>query len=221
MVNYNLKSILLLLLKRWYIILLVVVVLSGISIPLAKSSYKRAVDNYGRLVKNEEDRKHNLYALYELCEESTCNMSIYMACLNDSVLMNEICRKYDKRLEWEELSEALTYSFDEDEQEFTININGLKEKEIDFLVNAVTKWLTDFFEEEEVGKIVFEEIETEKESIENIVSDLIMEPTGFNSNSRGIVTAGIMGGVLGSFIVLMMDYVSKSKKYENEKNRDN
>ena len=47
---------------------------------------------------------------------------------------------------------------------------------------------------------------------ETIVSELITEPTGIDSYIRVIVTAMIMGVVLGCFIVLILDYVAKGRK---------
>lgn len=219
MINYDCKSILFILLKKWYIVLIAVALTGGLSIPLAKTSYQRAEDNYEQLVVKDEEKNYSVYAVYAVEPSSTCNLKIYSACLNDVSLMESVCRMNREDLSWSNLLQGIVYTFDLDKQELTISMSRNKENEIKFLLDAVTIWLGNYLEENAVGRIVFNEMgycQTELVEEPTIVSDLLEQPTGLGSRTKTVITAAIFGGVLGCFVVLLWDYIIKNRKWNNE-----
>lgn len=215
MVNYNCKLLLLSLLKKWYIVLATMLIFGGISVPLANLSLKNVEKNYEQLQVEEGNRQFNAKVIYAVEAESTGNIDIYIACLKDGALMHDICKEHNKYLKWKEVENLVEYSYDLEEAQFVININEATEEEIKFLLDASTIWLSEYFGENNAGKILLkreEILQAPHITEEMIVSELVAEPIGTDSYRRVIVTAMIMGAVLGCFIALMMDYVAKDRK---------
>lgn len=213
MVNYDCIIILKVLLKKWYIVLGTVFIFGIVSFPLAKTSYQKAIENYHQFVPEDKELLFNVSFSYYVPEELEKSMDIYLACLNDKVLMQKVCDVYEEEMQWNSITQVLRYNYYDEENVFEVKLNNVSESEACFGINAVTVYLVGYLEENGFCKIEFKEKEIVKnECLQDINLQILSKPEKMKTMSRIILTAMLFGFVVGCMLVLLRDYYIKSSK---------
>lgn len=222
MIYYDCRTVLAVLLKKWYIVFCMMVFVGLISIPLERVSYQRAENNYNEIVSNAQGPQlYNINALYEVDEQLKSGMYIYLACLKDEELMQKICQIYDVTVQWDEEQELIEYVYNEKEHTLQVFISEIQEEDAECILKVITVYLMDYLDDHlctgEFSEAGFWKSKCLDEG--KIVAELVHEPGTMKTQGRIVVFAVVFGAILGCVIVMMCDYISKSKKMNETINK--
>lgn len=198
--EYSVKDVIRVLLKKWYLILGIGVLCGLLVTPMSRASYRKAQDAYEVATQDTEDIfiDLNIYIYIDGSIDKELGEN-----LSEDILM--LASELDNNL-------GLNKVYYKSINAIRISGNRIdKQKSDEFIRNLqenIDKILLAQLEERVEINFVDESVENETEQLANLIMEL---PTEKQIGGRQIIVAGIVGCLLGVFVVMVFDYIKCCK----------
>ncbi len=236
MIDYEVKDLLKIVIRKWYVIVLAVAVFSLISVPMSRKSYQQAIEDYNRLLNGEENideqeeqeilEQNASFCIMKVESINNAEISdveatniVYQLLNNPSVLavINSNVQ-WDDPVNVENANSHRALSIITNSNAILINSNTLSEKNFsDFILEIERIIKTDLDDvvgqqiEIQLGNIVSQMIpEVEDELI--FGKSVIQEPSEMASYVKNMITAGVLGILVGVLAVLVCEYIKANRR---------
>lgn len=238
MVDYEAKDLIKILLKKWYIIAFIAIAFGIVSIPLAQRSYKQALSNYNLFISQQDETKTETENEVEECS-SFCILKVsgmeksdlgdkeaasivYYLLSNSSVkavINNNV--EWDNTVDVATINEQSRIALIADSNTILISSDSLSKDNFEKLIIEMQNVL-----ETKMGNIVGQQIEIQfgdvvSETIpqteegkedDDFAKAVMQKPSEMASYKKTMLTAGILGILVGTLVVLIKEYMDANRK---------
>lgn len=236
MIDYEVKDLLKIVIRKWYVIVLAVAVFSLISVPMSRKSYQQAIEDYNRLLNGEENideqeeqeilEQNASFCIMKVESINNAEISdveatniVYQLLNNPSVLavINSNVQ-WDDPVNVENANSHRALSIITNSNAILINSNTLSEKNFsDFILEIERIIKTDLDDvvgqqiEIQLGNIVSQMIPEVEDEL-TFGKSVIQEPSEMASYVKNMITAGVLGILVGVLAVLVCEYIKANRR---------